>query len=313
MLFARKIKERFGVPVLLDFQDPWVSAWGKRQPKFSKSGLVHRLAALLEPRALRSADFVTAVSNIQNHEMHARYPWFDATRMAAIPIGGDPQDFNALRGVTWPTEFAANVPPGQVQLSYVGTFLPRSGPLVRILFRAYRRLQDREPLLAKKVRLNFIGTSNQPNDFSTYRVRPIAEAEGVADGVREIPNRIPYLASLNILSNSSGILLIGSDEPHYTASKIYPALMSGRPFISLFHRASSSHAILSAAGGGRAFAFDNQNELEALETSLMQALQDLAFSPELLGTVSPQAYAPFEARTIAASFARILDSLAAPR
>ena len=29
MLFAGVVKRRFGVPVVLDFQDPWVSAWGQ--------------------------------------------------------------------------------------------------------------------------------------------------------------------------------------------------------------------------------------------------------------------------------------------
>src|SRR5947209_7194303 len=56
MLFGPAIKRRFGVPVVLDFQDPWVSASGKAQKMFSKSGLVHQLAAKLEPRALHGAD-----------------------------------------------------------------------------------------------------------------------------------------------------------------------------------------------------------------------------------------------------------------
>src|ERR1019366_891330 len=52
MLLAPQIKKHFNVPVVLDFQDPWVSAWGAMQPAFSKAGLSHRLAKLLEPRAL---------------------------------------------------------------------------------------------------------------------------------------------------------------------------------------------------------------------------------------------------------------------
>ena len=47
---------------------------------------------------------------------------------------------------------------------------------------------------------------------------------------------MPYLEAIGVLARSDGITLIGSDEPHYTPSKIYPGLMAGRPFISLFHR-----------------------------------------------------------------------------
>ena len=133
------------------------------------------------------------------------------------------------------------------------------------------------------MRLNFVGTSNQPNDFSSYRVRAIAEAEGVTDVVREIPQRLPYLRALSVLARSDGILLIGSDEPHYTASKIYPALMSGRPFLSLFHQASSAHKVLTTAGGGLALAFSAKEELAALEEPLSEALFKVASCACVLG------------------------------
>jgi hypothetical protein len=309
MLFAPVIKRRFGIPVALDFQDPWVSAWGAAQSPFSKAGLAHRLAAQLEPRALRGSDFVISVSDTQNEEMAARYPWFDCSRMAAIPIGGDPDDFAALRSSP-AADGGSHLEPSLTNLSYIGTFLPRAGPLVRTLFRAFARLRAAEPGLTARIRLNFIGTSNQPNADQAFRVRPLAESEGVADAVLEIPRRLPYMDALGALARSDGVLLIGSDEPHYTASKIYPALMSGRPFLSLFHRASSAHAILSAAGGGRAFAFATPEELAALEARLAEGLRALAVAPKSFGYADPSAYAPYEARAIAGRFARIFDRFA---
>jgi hypothetical protein len=305
MLLAREIKQRFGVPVVLDFQDPWVSSWGKTQSALSKSGLSHQLAKIFEPHALRCVDFVTTVSDVQNAEMAARYPWLDISRMAAIPIGGDPDDFAATRLSS--AEIDENeVEPGFINLSYVGTFMPRSGALVRALFRAFARLRSSEAVLAARMRLNFVGTSNQPNG-SAYCVLPIAEAEGVADAVREIPRRLPYLQALKVIVKSNGLLLIGSDEPHYTASKIYPALMSGRPYLSLFHSSSSANAILASAGGGRSLAFATQEELDGLETQLVEGLRMLAIHPESFGSVDPAAYAPYEARNIAGRFARIFD------
>jgi hypothetical protein len=310
MLLAPVIKQRFDVPVVLDFQDPWVSEWGAAQSPLSKAGVAHKLAAFLEPCALREADFVVSVSDGQNNEMATRYPWFDSSRMASIPIGGDPDDFVFLRSGT-AIEGKNDLEPHFTHLSYVGTFLPRAGSLVRTLFRAFARLRAVEPALAARVRLNFIGTSNQPNDATSYRVRPLAEAEGVAEAVREIPKRLPYLDALGALARSDGALLIGSDEPHYTASKIYPALMSGRPFLSLYHRASSAHAILTAAGGGRAFAFATFEELAALEAPLMDGLRTLAVAPESLGRPEPSTYAPYQACAIASRFADIFDNLVA--
>jgi hypothetical protein len=311
MLLAPELKRSFAIPVVLDFQDPWVSAWGAAQPALSKAGLSHRLARLLEPRAVRGADFVTSVSDVQNAEMRARYPWFNHTQMAAIPIGGDPDDFQALQ-----SELAVVnhlLKPGLVHLSYVGTVLPRSKPLFRTLFRAFATLRAAEPALTARIQLNFIGTSNQPNDNSRYRVKPLAEEAGVVASICEIPRRVPFLQALNITVRSNGLLLIGSDEPHYTASKIYPSLMSGRPFLSLFHCESSAHALLARSGGGRAFAFESAAQLPTLELALADGLRDLAFHPEKFGNANPAAYEPFEAKNIARRFANIFDSLAAAR
>src|SRR5262249_27372684 len=189
MLLAPWIKRRFDIPVVLDFQDPWVSRWGAEQAALSKAGLSHWLATHLEPRAVRAASFITSVSDVQNAEMASRYPWIDASRMAGIPIGGDPDDFEHLRKTTVP--LPDNVlDPTRINLSFVGTFMPRSGPLVRLVLRALDRLRRDEPCVGTRVRLNFVGTSNQPNGHLNYAVIPIAREVGVADAVHEVPQRL---------------------------------------------------------------------------------------------------------------------------
>ena len=308
MLMSSWIKRRYHAPIVLDFQDPWVSRWGAQQTG-GKAALAHRLARLLEPCALRGCDFITSVSHIQNEEMAGRYPWLDASRMAAIPIGGDREDFDSTRARTGEAG-EVRLDPTRINLTYVGTFLPRAEPLARCLFEALAMLRAREPELAARLRLNFVGTSNQPNDRISSRVTPIALEAGVGDLVAETPQRVPYLEALTLLAQSNGLLLIGSDEPHYTASKIYPALMSGRPYLSLFHAMSSAHAILAGAGGGLSFAFSTAQELAALRPALADGLRALALSPERFGRADPAIYAPYEAGAVAGRYAGIFDRLA---
>jgi hypothetical protein len=303
------VKRRFNLPVVLDFQDPWVSHFGARQPRWSKAGLAHRLAEALEPTVLREASFVTSVSETQNAEMSARYPWLNSLRFAAVPIGGDPEDFEALRSRPLRNP-QVKLESDRINLTYVGTFLPRAEPLVRIIFKAVARLKAAKPALIGRMRLNFIGTSNQPDNHVARRVEPIAIQEGIGEVVHETPQRVPFLEALSLVAGSTGLLLIGSDEPHYTASKIYPALMSGRPYVSLFHRASSAHSILSAAGGGRAISFASPMELLGIARTIEEALGSLAETPEAFGRACPAAYAPYTAHAVAGHFARVFDQIA---
>ncbi|MCW2284288.1 hypothetical protein M2323_002163 [Rhodoblastus acidophilus] len=308
MLLTSWIRCSFGLPVVLDFQDPWVSAEGSSRPKWSKGGAAHRLAVALEPRAIRDASYITSVSDRQNDEMAARYSWLDRARMAAVPIGGDPDDFTALRRNP-PVHPQVRLDPGKINFSFVGAFMPRTGPAARTVFRALAQVRRSHPELAARIRFNFVGTSNQPNGYGAFQVAPLAVEEGVGDLVHETPQRVAYLEALSLLANSHALLLIGSDEPHYTASKIYPALMSGRPYLSIFHQASSSHQILSGAGGGESLAFAGQEELAELEPALGAAIVRLASDAERYSPAKPESWSDYHASSVARRFAEIFASV----
>jgi hypothetical protein len=230
--------------------------------------------------------------------------------MAAIPIGGDPEDFDYLRNMSSSTALQ-HLASGKINLSFIGTFMPRTGEPLRALFRAFRQLQQQAPDIAANIRMNFIGTSNQPYETEMFWVKPIAEQEDVAASVYELPQRLPYLDALTLLKRSDGILLIGSDEPHYTASKIYPALMSGTPYLSLFHNKSSAHEILSAAGGGEALSFDGAGALPSIIPALTAGLRRLVTNANSFSPGNKAAYADYEASAIARRFAEIFQRLRA--
>ena len=311
LLLASWIKRSWGIPVVLDLQDPWASNEGAGRPRWSKGWIAHQLAVLLEPRALRGASWITTVSERQNAELAARYRWLDASRMSAIPIGGDPEDYAALRASAARPDTDTDTGRGTdpVTFSYVGTALPRAAPLLSILFEGLAQLRARAPQLAVRLRLQFVGTSNQPGHSDDYRVVPLAQAVGVADLVTEQPGRVPYLDALRILAGTHAVLMIGSDEPHYTASKIYPALMSGRPFLSVFHAASSAHAILSAAGGGAALAYTGEAGRQDVIAQVAAALEQLAVHPEQVGRADPAAFADFTAHAVAGRYASVFEAL----
>jgi hypothetical protein len=306
MTLASWIKRRFHLPVVLDFQDPWVSHVGGLERRWSKAGVTHRLAVLLEPRAVRAAAFITSVSERQNEEMAARYPWLDRSRMAGIPIGGDPDDFHQQAEAETPKNA------GLVNLSFIGTVMPRAMPIHEAILKALRQLRAEQPEVGGRLRLRFVGTSNQP-DGRVHSIQDLARGLRLDDVVSEAPARVPFLEALRLMANSDGLLLVGSDEPHYTASKIYPALMSGRPYLSVFHNLSSAHAILARAGGGIALSFTDQASLTALGPHIAAAFAQLVNDRAALGRVDPEAYAPFTAAAISERYAGIFDQLKAER
>ena len=308
MLLAAEIKRRFAVPVVLDFQDPWVSAWGATQPRFSKAGAAHRLATFLEPKAVAAADFITSVSETQNADMRARYPHLRADCMAAIPIGGDPEDYHAPQ-VQKPSTDSFKLDASRINFSYVGTIWPPVLDTIRALLLALAEVRRRQPDLYKRVCVNFIGTTENPDTIDGCWVRPLAEAAGVTDVVREEPRRLPYLEALSLQARSDALLMLGSAEPHYTASKIYGAMMSGRPYLSVFHHASSSHEILVSAGGGIALGFKGATALPGLVGPLADCIVRLATEPDTFGRADPEAYRDFTAANIARRYSDVFNDL----
>lgn len=307
MLHAPMV-QKSGVPVVLDFQDPWVSAWGATRPFFSKAGAAHLLAKILEPKAVGAADFITCVSERQIAEMRMQYSGLTADRMAAIPIGGDPEDYAALRTAS-ASECKFALDPSRFNLSYVGTIWPAVIETLRTLIEALAVVRMQRPDVYERLRLNFIGTTENPDASDGCWVRALASAVGVSDAVREEPRRLPYLQALSLQAQSDAILMLGSAQPHYTASKIYGAMMAGRPYLSVYHQLSSSHQILSRAGGGISLGFAGVEGLPFLVGKVADAIVRLATNANTFDRVDPAAYSEYTAAGIAGRYAKIFDSL----
>ncbi len=309
LLLSRYVKQHWPeVRVVLDLQDPWVSIFNESQAWWTKRGLSHQLGKLLEPRSLLCADGLTTVSPTQNEELLARYPFLSDIPMAAFPIGGDPEDYEALVQYP-PAHRSVTLSNNKFQLNYVGTYLPRAEPLMRILFKALHALLQDLPELRTRISLNFIGTSNRPEAVDDMPVLALADEEAVGDVVFEHPGRVPFLEALHLLKSADGILMIGSDERHYTASKIYPGLMSGKPYLAIFHSDSTSHQLLDKAGGGLVFGFSSKKELSALLPDLVKGLETLLRRPHELGAADESVYSEVTADAIAGGYAAFFNGL----
>jgi glycosyltransferase involved in cell wall biosynthesis len=256
-ILGPRLKRRFGIPFVLDYQDPWVGAWGQTvgggpdgRPDL-RSRLTRRLSEYLEPRTVRHADAITAVSERTYEDVIDRNPALRNIPRLALPIGVEPSDYAAVRANRRSNQFF-DPADGQFHLCYVGTLLPMGFETLRAVLGAIKQLRESQPRLYERLRVHFFGTSNQRARNSKPRVLPIAAELGVADRITEVPWRVDYIDALTIQTQASAILMMGSSERHYTASKLYPGLLAQRPILAVYHNESTVTSILrgltSAAG-----------------------------------------------------------------
>jgi hypothetical protein len=236
------------VPFGLDYQDPWVHAWPGSGRKYSRAWWASRSACWLEPIAVRGARMITGISEGYIRGTLERHPQLAATAVTAtMPLGFTPADIEAA-GRHVPTRKVFETGDGRIHLVYAGALLPQAGKILKAFLKAAARLEREDPSIRGKLKLHFIGTGRTPDDSRSFRVRPLAEAAGASELVEEIPERIPYLDVLHALGSAHGVLVVGSAEKHYSPSKAYQAVLSGRPVFGLVHPESPVAGLLEQTG-----------------------------------------------------------------
>ena len=140
----------------------------------------------------------------------------------------------------------------------------------------------------------------------------LAEAcKGVDAIVSETPPRLDYLDALSAQLDASALLALGSSEPHYTASRLFPSLMAARPLLALYHEASSVTAILRRAArppSVRLIAFSERRPVAAHGPAIHDALAQLIEGPRYdAAQVDAAALAEFSAPSLAGRLASLLD------
>jgi hypothetical protein len=143
-------------------------------------------------------------------------------------------------------------------------------PSLRLLFSAIASAARDNPTLRLSLRLHFVGTS-YAGDRARKTVEPIAREFQIESIVSETTARVPYLQSLRLMQDAAIVLLIGSDDPGYAASKLYPCVMSRRPVLAICHEKSPLHGALSRCGGGRSVALEDEAGMAAAVAWALEA------------------------------------------
>lgn len=280
-LLGRLLYDKTGIPYGIDYIDPWVRDLTNQKKWRTRISLW--VAKLLEPIAVKKASLISGVSypyyepvikrnfpsiavqldangnnpsplekpnpynlNPNTYNLtptllnpHTNLPFTHV----AMPYGFDRNDHHIkLENLEFPWESTLNSEPGTQNLKiwlYAGAFLPNSHVILQAFFMAIKALREQK-LWDETIRLWFIGTGNYP----AKSIESYANDNKIDDIVTEKRDRYPFLQVLNFLNEANTVMIIGSTEKHYTASKTFQSLLSNRPVISAFHHESSAIQVM---------------------------------------------------------------------
>lgn len=290
-------KRQFGVPFILDIQDPWRNDFylskppKERPPKFF---FAYRLDKYLEAYTVPKADGIISVSKAYCDTFLERYPGLAQVQCSVIPFGAALADLDVLSRLSLqPTCVQFNKKEINVVYAGRGGFDLRFA--LEVIFGAFSAGLKSRPDLFGRVRCWFAGTSYASPGKGKKTITPVAEAFGVSERVTEITDRLPYFETLALLQAADILMVPGSTDITYTASKIYPYVMLRKPLLALFYQGSSVVPFLQHNDFGYVLPFDHQKNQPANYFSMfLKAWTDVLERGQALPDMNR--FRPFTAR-----------------
>lgn len=254
-------KKRYGIPYVIDMQDPWHSDYYRDKPKEQqppKYWFSYRLNKYLEPKAIRHVSGLISVSENYIDDLKDRYPEIKHVPSETITFGSFAPDLQIAEQNE--ALFRPLLDPGFINIVYTGRGGADMHKAVSVLFKVFQKGLEAEPGIFKKLRLHFIGTSYAPAGLGKPSIAPLAEQHGLEKYVVEITDRISYYHALVTLQQANALFIPGSDDPKYTASKIYPYILTRKPLLAIFNPQSPAIRVFQEFGVKHIFNYDLPDE-----------------------------------------------------
>jgi hypothetical protein len=254
-------KKRFGVPYVIDMQDPWHSEYYRDKPKEQrppKYWFSYRLNKYLEPIAMKAVGGLISVSESYITDLKKRYPELAPIPSSVIPFGYFEPDMSiASQNLD---KFNNLLSTEHINLVYVGRGGKDMQKAIKPVFVVLKQFVENHP--DTRLKLHFIGTSYAPAGAGSPTISPLAKQLGIEKYVVEITDRISYYHTLITLQQADALFIPGSDDPKYTASKIYPYLLAKKPLLAIFNPDSPAIAALKLCGAQYVYDYDAAADLD---------------------------------------------------
>lgn len=234
----------YGVPYVIDLQDPWVTDYydrpgAPRPPGGWKYRVATALGRLLEGWTMRRVAHLITVSAAYADALRSRHAGLPGVPCTELPFGSPDADLTHLRATL--AGRPAILPPGGLRLAFAGALGPGMLGTVAALFAGMARARA----AGIPVSAHFYGTSYSPAGEAQPVVLGLAAHHDLASCVTEHPARLPYFAALQVTLEADVNLILGSTDLAFTPSKILAVLAAGRPVLAIGYPGSAMAARLA--------------------------------------------------------------------
>jgi len=231
-------KKKFEIPFVIDLQDPWHTEYYQSKPKNErppKYWFSYRLNKYLERIAFKKIDGIIAVTQQYIDQIFIRYTHLNNIPNSEITFSHSEIDYHLSQKLPLPL-----LPKNKPILSYMGVL----GPMMKNSLVSFFETVAQIPNFQEDYLVYLKGTSYVGGTNLKQIGLEIAKSYGL-NNIQEDPLRVSMLEVLNTLSTVNGLIIFGTDEPNYTASKIYPYVQSRKPILAILHQNSSAFKILN--------------------------------------------------------------------
>ena len=270
-------KRKYKIPFIIDMQDPWRNDYYLTVPKSEqppKFWFAHRLNKRLEAFTIPKVDGIISVSKGYIEMLHDRYPTIKKVPSKKLTFGACVRDFELLSKIDVSSTIVFDT--SKINIVYIGRGGHDMKESISVVFQGFKKLLDSNDKF-KNCHFWFIGTSSAPVGKGIKTIETIAKQFQVESNVTEITDRKPYFEVLSLLHKSDIILIPGSNDRHYTASKLYPNILAKKPLLSVIHSSSSMINIIKELNAGKIVLFDKKNADDQFAQILMELINRIPF------------------------------------
>ncbi len=307
-LLGRWLHSSTGIKYGIDYIDPWVHHFPGSDKLFSRHWFSTKIAKFLEPIAVKKASLITGVAAGYYEAVLERNPHLKTQALTgAMPYGGEAKDHEMVAELGLES-YLFKKEAGIFKMVYGGAMLPKAYSVLDAIFKAIQ--QNR--ISFKNIQFHFIGTGKTPDDEQGFNIKPLAEKYSLWQTlVFEYPKRIPYLDVLVHLNIADAVFILGSTEPHYTPSKTYQAVLSGKAIFAVLHEACTAATVIENSGAGKVLSFAGANDLDKVEAQFVTTFQMFknfvsSFQPS---DVNKQVFDAYSAKNVTGQLAGMLDKI----